>query len=297
MPSSYTHQLIAEKIYEGLSAECRAAVSPRADYFLGAQGGDVFYFYNMTGGRKNIGKYFHRRNVYGVFNSFAQSVREGAEEAAVSYIAGYVTHYVADTVFHPYVYWFTAREKERTGRRRDNFHALIESDLDSYFVQKEGKELTGYRLPTSADLAHPKAIFPAVERAVAAGDGEVKLKERAFERAIDRFFRFQDAFEDPDGTRRRRLYGTEKTMRLPHFFSGLYRRTAPDVRYLNREHAEWYYPAEPSVRSRESADDLFSRSVQEGIRLTESFFRAAREGAVLDGTDFSRHFLTGLPAL
>ena len=52
MPSSYTHQLIAEQIAEALPENIKSRVSFMPEYFFGAQGGDVFYFYNIAGGGK-----------------------------------------------------------------------------------------------------------------------------------------------------------------------------------------------------------------------------------------------------
>ena len=105
MPASYTHQILAEKIFEALPENIKAMIPFSSEYFLGAQGGDVWYFHKIPGSRHrlNLGKYFHRRNVYEVFCSLLKSAAKGG--AAASYAAGYVTHYAGDTVFHPYVYF------------------------------------------------------------------------------------------------------------------------------------------------------------------------------------------------
>ena len=43
MPSLYTHQILAEKVMELLPERTRRYVTREGEYFLGAQGGDVFY--------------------------------------------------------------------------------------------------------------------------------------------------------------------------------------------------------------------------------------------------------------
>lgn len=294
MPSSYTHQIIAEEIAGSLPENVKSRIPFAPEYFLGAQGGDVFYFYNIAGGQKNIGKYFHRRNTYGIFSSFLESARtDGAH--AVSYAAGYITHYAADTVFHPYVYWLCKRQKETTGRKRDNFHGISESDLDTYFVQKYKRmPVNEYGLPLRTEDLALAEIYPLLSRAVACGSGEKALQERGLRRAVKRFFSFQNFFSDRHFRRRKALYGAEKLFHAPHCFSGLYRREKYDGTCLNAERGEWYYPADPNVTSRESADELFGRSVREGVRLICAFFIALDGGAPLGEEDFSKHFLTGL---
>ena len=63
---------------------------------------------------------------------------------------------------------------------------------------------------------------------------------------------------------------------------------------MNGERREWYYPAEPALTSRESADELFERSVKESVRLICAFFIALDGGEELSREDFGRHFLTGI---
>ena len=141
MPSLYTHQILAEKVKELLPERTRRYITRDSEYYLGAQGGDVFYLYKMREGQKNLGKYLHRKNVYMVFCNFLEAARSG-DGGVTSYIAGYITHYAGDIVFHPYVYSLLNRlEFEDTGNWKGNRHALIESDMDSYFVRKY-KDLT-----------------------------------------------------------------------------------------------------------------------------------------------------------
>lgn len=180
MPSSITHQILAEKICEALSENVKKRIANLPEYYLGAQGGDVLYFYNMTSREKNFGKYFHRRNIYGVFCSFLRSVQKG-DGRVCSYVAGYIAHYAADTVFHPYVYWLSEREKRRTGRKKDNFHARIESDLDTYFVQKhKGIKVAEYRFPLRYEELALSSVYQALSGAVAAGKGEPPLEKNRF---------------------------------------------------------------------------------------------------------------------
>ena len=108
-----------------LPERTRRYVTREGEYFLGAQGGDVFYLYKMREGQKNLGKYLHRKNVYMVFCNFLEAARSG-DGCVTSYIAGYITHYAGDIVFHPYVYSLLNRlEFEDTGNWKGNRHAPV----------------------------------------------------------------------------------------------------------------------------------------------------------------------------
>ena len=103
MPAQYTHQILAERILGALPENVREKITDQTAYFIGAQGGDVFYFLRVFDGKtENLGKYMHNEEISSFFNSLCARASEGG--TALSYALGYVTHYAVDIVFHPYVY-------------------------------------------------------------------------------------------------------------------------------------------------------------------------------------------------
>lgn len=149
MPAQYTHQIYAETLLSLLPEEERARISDLPAYYLGAQGGDVFYFLRLvTPGGGNLGKYLHNTDVYGFFSEMLASLRRDGSSAALSYAAGYVTHYALDTVFHPFVYGTTEKFIAAHPKSRIRWHAYIESDIDSHFIRKlRGISVTDYVSP------------------------------------------------------------------------------------------------------------------------------------------------------
>ena len=141
MPNWYTHQLIAEE------ARGSIPVTRVFDYYFGAQGGDFMFFYRFFAMRGvSPGKILHRKNIYGHFCAMLDYVK--AYPQAADYVYGYITHYAADTVFHPYVYFLTD-EKGGTSMDRNITHTLIERDLDACFLERRGISARAYRLPTA----------------------------------------------------------------------------------------------------------------------------------------------------
>ena len=293
MPAQFTHRILAENILRCLPAEVRKEITSLPAYFLGAQGADILYFLQIRRGKeKNVGSYFHNAGCYEAFRSLLAAARGSG--FAFSYAAGWITHYAADTVFHPYVYGMTERfcrlEPEWRGRR----HTYIENDLDSYFVQtRQGVPVQRYPFPRLERHVPAEQLYKLLLR-LCRDCGQGDFSERALRAALDRFFRFGRFFTDQN-LRRRRFFGAaERALRVPHLLSSMYRRPDYDVRCLNVGRLEWRNPSQPEAVSCESADDLFERATEEGVRLTEAFSVAAAGSAPLPREDFGKNQLTGV---
>lgn len=295
MPAQFTHRLLAETALRALPEDIRRKIGSLPAYFLGAQGADILYFLHIRRGKeKNLGSYFHGVGVYEGFCSLLAASKE--DGFAFSYAAGYITHYAADTVFHPFVYGmidkFNEYEPEWRGRR----HSYIENDLDSYFVQKyRGVSVENYPFPRVERHVNVAKLYAIVAR-MCADSRQRAFSERALRAALDRFFRFGRFFTDENLRRRRFFGGAERTLHVPHLFSSMYRRPDYDERCLNLSHAEWRNPSSPEDVSRESADDLFARAEGECARLLKEFAVAAAEDAPLPREDFGNSMLTGVRA-
>ena len=297
MPAQYTHQLIAERTLAALPAPLREKISSFAAFCLGAQGGDVFYFLRVRGGKgKNFGRFMHSGDVFSVFESFYEALLSRPSAQAFSYVAGYISHYAADTLFHPFVYGLMERFAAAEPRWKGKRHVYIESDLDSHFIAaREGIPVSRYKSPVRRAEISLDELYPLL-LGVSERAGRVAFSRHAFRCAVRRFFFFEKLCGDRKGRRRAFWNGTERLFRLPHVFSLLCRRDVPDARCLNREEGEWRNPSAPDQRSCESADALFDRAVAEGARLIALFADCLERGAPLPREEFSKGFLTAAPA-
>ena len=62
MPDYFTHHIAAEKIYGAMDERYKKIIAENKTlYLLGAQGGDVFFFYGMSY-KNNVGRILHRMN-------------------------------------------------------------------------------------------------------------------------------------------------------------------------------------------------------------------------------------------
>ena len=291
MPSQFTHALIAEEILAALPENIRAQAASLPEYYAGAQGGDVFFFLRLTADpAKNPGKRLHRRDVYKTFCMLLSAARAGGA-AVRSYAAGYITHYAADTVFHPFVYGtmeklYAAAEQGEKRLLRTNVHSYIESDLDTHFTRtRKNLPVSGYTPPAHAPQA--RALHPALAEVC----GGASL--RAFARSFRRFALYERFFRDRTYRKRKFFYAAERLTFAPHILSVQCRRREADPRCTNAERALWRNPSVPAFTSHESADELFARAVAEGVRLVCAFFIALEGNGSLSRADFGKDFLTG----
>lgn len=290
MPYLYTHQLIAEKVKTLLPERILQNIRNDYEYFVGAQGGDVFYLYKLKEGAKNLGRYLHRANVYKTFSSFLQTAREENESKTLSYVAGYITHYAADVTFHPYIYNLLKKYKNQPDGFKGNRHALIESDIDSFFVQnRSGIALSEYKYPLECSNADLLPIFHLIDKAI---DKKTRknLNYSSFKRAVKRFFRYSAWSKDSNGIKRKLIYGTEKILHIPHTLSALIRRNNYDEKYFNLKKEYWVSPYDTALVCCDDINNLFDRAVSESARLITRFFECKENGDELDKRDFGKRF-------
>lgn len=290
MPAEYTHQLIAEQIYARLPEGLRQKISDLPSYFLGAQGADVFYFVNYSK-KPNIGRFLHNRCAYEVFEGLLRA-KDGS---ALSYAAGYIAHYAADTVFHPFVYALVQYFMHDYPQKNVRWHAYIESDLDTLFVRSfAGVSVHDYRCPVREGKADTGEIFRLM-RQVCAQFGLPAFTQADFCRGVRRYLCFERAFTDARFRRRKVVNGVERLLHLPQVFSCIFRREEVDERVEKGLPQGWRNPSAPEdTPSMEDARQLFSRATEEGVRLISAFCEAREKKQPLPFAAFNMGHLSGI---
>lgn len=285
MPNWYTHQLIAEE------ARGSIPVTRVFDYYFGAQGGDFMFFYRFFAMRGvSPGKILHRKNIYGHFCAMLDYVK--AYPQAADYVYGYITHYAADTVFHPYVYFLTD-EKGGTSMDRNITHTLIERDLDACFLERRGISARSYRLPYS--LSDPDAVIITGVMNCVFGRMGLDITERDVRKAMKNYFRLIRNTSDKNGVRTKISDGIGKVGIKPFRLLGaLFARRHYDPHSLNGERREWSYITDRSVTSDEDVYMLFDRAVDAAAKLVGIFRECLVSGKPLPEAEFSLNLLTGL---
>ena len=299
MPSLFVHQLLAEKILSAVPKDVQERACLRKEaYFLGAQGGDPFYLYSEKDGdkKKNVGVLMHKHNISGQFSAWVDAARTG-NATAYAYALGYVTHYAVDTVFHPYICYRTAlAEREKDGRKRDNRHFRIESDIDCLFVEKYlNKTVNKYRYPNPRKGLCGAELAAAFEGVAKAAWG-LQTHRKPLMRAVNLFLRLQTFLQDRLFWRRKWVSGVETLLCLNRTPSCMIRRKHPDRSLENAERAAWHYPEAPEIIRHDDVWQLAEKAVERGEELATAFDNAVQNGTPLDANAFGLHFVSGLLA-
>lgn len=148
MPDYFSHGVCAEIIYEKLDSGYKNLIANKTLYLLGAQGGDVFFAYNVKPTKSNLGRSIHKQNaVY----AFGQLIKGNP-----SYAAGFATHYALDCTLHPVIYAYEAT------KRSPFTHTKFESDLGLYISRKYAMRRT--IIPREKVLACTGPVYDSVKR-------------------------------------------------------------------------------------------------------------------------------------
>lgn len=168
MPDYFSHCITAELIYENLDREHKKLIEDKTLYLLGAQGGDVFFAYNLKLSKTNLGRKLHCIPAAELFASLCQGDK--------SYLAGFAAHYALDCTLHPAVYAFENTTKSPMA------HIAFESDLGLYISRK-------YAVPRKI-LPREKVVgatFPVYDSVKLLDDG---VTVTGVERCLKRHFTY-----------------------------------------------------------------------------------------------------------
>lgn len=154
MPTALTHYLIAKKALSLLPVTLSSKVDERL-YYFGAQGGDPLFFYPVKG-YGSLGRFLHGARV----RDFFLFLRRQTDPAVFSYALGYVTHYCADTFFHPDVFRRSGAKGEKEDLSAILKHHAIEHAYDGAYSR-----LFLNANPARFRLAYPKGDISAVRSA------------------------------------------------------------------------------------------------------------------------------------
>ena len=168
MPDYFSHNIAAEKIYENLPANCREKISSHTLYLLGAQGGDVFFTYNLILTKNNLGRDMHRRNAYDIIQKLSCG--------NLSYAAGFAAHYALDSNLHPAVYAY------ENSHHSPLSHFNFESDLGLYMSKLYNMRRS--IIPREKLLACTGALYDSVKNI------EERVTITGIERCLKRHFAY-----------------------------------------------------------------------------------------------------------
>ena len=134
MPTTYAHHHFGSMVLDLMEDKFSSIILAHRDFFeIGVHGPDIFFYYDPF--QKNdineYGNHLHDIGARQFFENSRTVYRSFPEkEEMLSYLCGFLSHFVFDSMAHGYV----EKKKEESGIS----HNLIESQLDGHLIKKDG---------------------------------------------------------------------------------------------------------------------------------------------------------------
>ncbi len=249
----------------------------KAAFVLGAQGPDPFFYYNLQVGRfgSDMASEARRLHSRDTGKTFAAMLRyAGNDDVLLSYVAGWICHYVLDATAHPYVYWMSGCTLSRLRKPRYSlYHQRFEADLDMALWDEAvmPRDWTWFQMPAEKRLR--------ISRMMAEVCG---LDEEKVDRAYRHFARTRRRLYDGKGSKYRRALMLEQVFGMTDMLSAaLYQRDTVDYT-LNLGKEAWALPWEPGFLRYESYPELMDIAHDWGYALLNALCDYAKGGLRAD---------------
>ncbi len=282
LPGFTTHYLFGVKAYNDLPNNYLKHVISKYRwlYQLGLQGPDIF-FYNIPILRhrdyRNVGSYMHDFHVNDFFQSCLTEISEihsrQQKEQALSYFAGYLCHYVGDSICHPFIYGRIQYETDVKSSHFHGRHAALENDIDAILLRKfKKKKPSEFNQAATICLNGQEIQFISrfLCRAINATYYQIsernnfQVTEGMVRRSIHAIRFGGRLLSDPEGRKKNKIEFFE-TIFLKHPVAS--RKLVTDEnpvgvrKTLNLEHETWCNPWNKQMASSDSFLDLYHKTL------------------------------------
>lgn len=283
MPGFTTHYLFGVKAYNRQpNSYLKHVISKyRWLYQLGLQGPDIF-FYNIPILRhrdyRNVGSYMHDYHVNAFFRTCLHEISaissKQQKEQAISYFTGFLCHYIADSICHPYVYGRIQAETNGKGFHVHGLHAELENDIDAILLKKfKKKKPSEFNQTATICLNGQELQFISVFLSRCINETYYQITERNNFQVTEGMVRRSvyairfggRILSDPAGRKHDTIRFVEKvTFRQPVASKKLVTDRKPENirKILNLDHDVWINPWDKRLASTDSFVDLYHKTLQ-----------------------------------
>lgn len=136
MPSSITHTYFAVDVLDRLDQSIKNKINDNIKIYKVASNGPDPYFYTKY---SRFGHTMHREKTGTFFSNAIRYIKDNNlqdNSQVLAYLYGNITHYVLDSVIHPFIYYKTGRYiKGRKDRKKyEGKHGIMELAIDEYMI-------------------------------------------------------------------------------------------------------------------------------------------------------------------
>ncbi len=283
MPGFTTHYLFGVKAYNDQPNHYLKHVISKYRwlYQLGLQGPDIFFYYipNLRHRDcRSIASLMHDHQVNDFFRTYLDHMgtidSRQRREQAIAYFAGFLCHYISDSICHPYIYGRIQNQAESKGLGVHGLHAQLENDIDAILLRKfKDKKPSEFNQTATICLNGPELQF--ISRFLSDC-----INSTYYRIWINKHFRVTPSMvsrsiyairfggrllSDPAG----RKQSTVRVIESALFLKGVAsKKLVTDQKpegvrqILNMDHEVWVNPWDKRLASTDSFVDLYKRTLQ-----------------------------------
>lgn len=281
MPDIYTHILNGRECLKRLGCTQKAAITRSLNlFYLGCMGPDIFLYHNFYPWMRDrsvneLGGKMHEQHCGELIVTALKHISDNVKDnilmdSRVIYFLGYICHYAADRLAHPYIIsrsGFYDKTRPETHRYR-NAHKIMELAIDYHMARKlDNQDVNKIRMNSFIDVGDEipgniEELYNYVFTVYFKGYVD-KLSRDFINQSYLYIKKAWSIFYDPTCLKRYML----KLIKCDQYFYPLnpYKRD-----YMNEAETQWPYPWNCSMTSKKTFYQIFDESVDLSVYLTNA---------------------------
>ena len=282
MPASITHSFFANDVYDILPEKIKK------ELFLDkckmyAQSTDACMFYNLLSflpGKKirTFTDYFHNNKSQDFFINFLRYMKdyEINESDTLSFLFGFISHYVLDSTIHPYIFYKTGKfnKKNKDTFKYNNLHHFMETFIDNDMIKRRFKT-NPYKFNFSnfifTDINFSKELKKTIDYTFY-NTFNINNMSKIYSKSLKQMNTFIKLFRKDTYGVKKFIYKLIDTFTFKNTFRydvvSYHHSLVDKHNYLNSNHKIWRNPTTYSMSSNESFVDLYLKAVKKAKIIT-----------------------------
>lgn len=286
MPDILTHLICAKETITTLSDDIKAIIEANKNvYNLGAQGPDIFFYYKPqpwlnSEDISDIGHHIHTHEINRFFVHSANRIKHAISADPVgffksrikttslhmefSYLAGFLSHYAADTLCHPYIFYFSGVSG---GYNHKYFECALDTLINDIYNGKKAKlHKTGKAIVLTKKES---MVIAGYLSRVLRDTFNYTIDEKLLKRCFSDMSTTLKTLYDPIKIKSKPIQVIDKlsksngriaTAKFPA-------KIDPTIDYLNIKKITWCHPCDEDLIYHDSFLDRFKASIQRSQSL------------------------------
>lgn len=283
MPSIVTHYLFSEDVYNQTEKTIQKNLKQAKQiYNICAQSFDNLFYYNFLSLKsgntiRQLGLDAQREKCSDYFKNMILTIKECQAEdnpEALAYLYGSLTHYILDRNCHPFVIYYAGwiDKLNKQNKIYRGLHEKIEVGIDAIYW-KEKRNINLYQ-DSLGNILLPKQLLSSQLKEILDQTYEktfdISNMGSIYEQSINQGHTIIKYFITDHFGIKKLAYtlfdlifykNTRKYQNLSFYIKQI------DTSILNRNHEEWCNPTDDNLKSTESFDDLYQKSIEEALKI------------------------------